>query len=133
MKQIQNYLKKKLLPLSRAVKKFPVSKLIGSSGSFETFAEMSGYRFHNKNMIRNVNSFKFDLKEFSELYQLILSSTVADRMKMKGLIRMRIDMIVIASILIESVLNEIEIKKMYLSKYALKEGALLDAVSRLAN
>ena len=71
------------------------------------------------------------MDEFSKLYKLIIKSTVADRMKMKGLIRMRVDMIVIAGITIDFILKETGIKKMYLSKYALKEGALWEIINRL--
>ena len=130
---IENYLDDKLLPLRNAIKKYPVGKLIGSSGSFDTFAEMAGYRFHDKNVIQNLKSYKFDMDEFFQLYHLIVNSRTGDRMKMKGLIRMRVDMIVIAAICTEYILRTLNIKQMYLSKYALKEGALSNVIRKLAN
>ena len=128
--KIQNYLAKQLLPLEGALCKFPVKKLIGSSGSFDTFAEMAGYRFHGKNVIENVNSYKFNMEEFFQLNKIIINSTLSDRMKMKGLVRMRVDMIVIASICTDFILKKFDLKKMYLSKFALKEGALWEVMQR---
>ena len=129
--QIQKFLRIELSPLKRAIKKFPVRKLIGSSGSFDTFAEMAVCRFHKEKSDKIIFPYKFNMDEFSKLYKLIIKSTVADRMKMKGLVRMRVDMIVIAGITIDFILNETGIKKMYLSKYALKEGALWEIINRL--
>ena len=128
---IQNYLEKQLLPLKNAIRKYPVKSLIGSSGSFDTFAEMAGYRFHGINVTKELNVYKFNMKEFFELNNNIIHSTLSERMKMKGLIRMRVDMIVIAGICTDFILQKFTLKKMYLSKYALKEGALWEVMKRI--
>ncbi len=129
IKAIEAFLEEKLFPLKPALLKFPVDILVGSSGSFDTFAEMIGYRFKNKNIIKNVNSYKFDLNEFNELAGSIIRSNLNQRLKMKGLIKMRVDMIVVATICTNYILRSFPIKDMYLSKYALKEGALWDAIN----
>ncbi len=121
---IHDYLDEQLLPLQNVLKKYKIGKLVGSSGSFDTFAEMAGYRFHKRNLIENVNTYKFNMNEFYKLHELILNSTTGMRMRMKGLIRMRVDMIVIASICTEYILRKFGIKEMHLSKFALKEGTL---------
>ena len=128
---IQNYLEKQLLPLKNAIRKYPVKSLIGSSGSFDTFAEMAGYRFHGINVTKELNVYKFNMNEFFELNNNIIHSTLSERMKMKGLIRMRVDMIVIAGICTDFILQKFTLKKMYLSKYALKEGALWEVMKRI--
>lgn len=48
---------------------------------------------------------------------------------MKGLVKMRVDMIVLATICTSLVLQKTGIQKMMLSKYALKEGALSMVIS----
>jgi exopolyphosphatase/guanosine-5'-triphosphate,3'-diphosphate pyrophosphatase len=125
VKLLEKFFDKELASLKAAVKKYPVTKLIGSSGSFDTFAEMAGYHFHDRNVIAKINSFKFDLNQIEILHKLILKSTLAERIHMKGLIKMRVDMIVVASICTNYILKKLKLKEMYLSKYALKEGALL--------
>jgi exopolyphosphatase/guanosine-5'-triphosphate,3'-diphosphate pyrophosphatase len=129
--QIIDYIEKQIAPLTKTLKKYKIHKLIGSSGSFDTFAAMAGYRFHKRNVIANTNSYKFNLDEFNHIHRQVLNSTLGDRMKMKGLIRMRVDMIVIAAICTEYILRKFEIKEMHLSKYALKEGALWKAREEL--
>jgi exopolyphosphatase/guanosine-5'-triphosphate,3'-diphosphate pyrophosphatase len=47
---------------------------------------------------------------------------------MKGLVQMRVDMMVISSILVHFVVAEFEIEKMRLSTYSLKEGVLHDVL-----
>jgi len=64
------------------------------------------------------------MEEYFHLHEKILFSTIAQRKKMKGLVKMRVDMIVLATLCTSFVLRETAIKKMSLSKYALKEGAL---------
>jgi exopolyphosphatase/guanosine-5'-triphosphate,3'-diphosphate pyrophosphatase len=124
IRKIENYFEENLSILKQAIKKYPVRKLIGSSGSFDTFAEMAGHRFHGKNIIRSVSSYKFDMKEFKKLSKVIIKSSLEERLNMKGLIKMRVDMIVLAALFTNHVLDSMSIREMHLSKYALKEGVL---------
>jgi exopolyphosphatase/guanosine-5'-triphosphate,3'-diphosphate pyrophosphatase len=125
--KIEDFLSKKLIPLKKAVKKFPVRKLIGSSGSFDTFAEMTGFTFHHKNVVTGKRTYNFNMTEFKTLSRMILKSSSEERMKMKGLVRMRVDMIVVSTICTNFVFRNFKIKEMHLSKYALKEGAMWKA------
>jgi exopolyphosphatase/guanosine-5'-triphosphate,3'-diphosphate pyrophosphatase len=133
IKMLEKFLDTKLRPLKNALKKFSVRKLIGSSGSFDTFAEMAGWRFHNKDILEGRKSYVFKMKEFDQLYETILHSTYKQRLNMKGLIRMRVDMIVLSGICTKYVLKTFDIRQMQLSKYALKEGALWELINKRAN
>ena len=124
IRKIENYFDENLIILKDALKKYPVRKLIRSSGSFDTFAEMAGHYFHKKNVIRSVNSYRFDMKEYKKLSKIIVESSIEERMNMKGLIKMRIDMIVLATLFTNYVLKNMSISEMHLSKFALKEGVL---------
>jgi len=124
IRQINRFLDRELQPLQVALKKFPVNRLVGASGSFETLAEMMGWRFHKRNNAKRVKSLLLDLKEYETIHQLLLRSTTAQRMKMKGLVKMRVDMIIPASICTKYVLKKFKLQEMVLSKFALKEGAL---------
>ena len=119
-----------LKPLQQAIWKYPVSKLIGSSGSFETLAEISSYRFYKRNVLRSKTSHSFNLKEYNLVHEWLLKSTTAMRMKTKGLVRMRVDMIVLSSICTNYILKKYKMKEMVLSKFALKEGVLWNIIHR---
>lgn len=64
------------------------------------------------------------LADYREIHKMLLPSTFEERMEMPGLIFMRTDMIVLGTILVNLVLEKANIKNLYLSKYALKEGVL---------
>lgn len=126
---VQIFLENQLTELDRSLKKYKVKKLIGSSGSFDTFAEMIGYRFYDRNVLKNINSFSFELSEFCELHEYLLHSTLSQRKRMKGLIKMRVDMIVLASICTQFVLHRYKLNELALSKFALKEGAMWEIIN----
>ena len=129
IKKVERYLSGILTPLDAATQKFPIRSLIGSSGSFDTFAEMIGWRFHGRNVLKNSCAYRFDLGEYFELHTVLLKSTLGNRLKMKGLVKMRVDMIVLASICTNFIIRKYHLEEMILSKYALKEGALWKIVS----
>ncbi len=131
IKKLEKYLSNVLSPLGKAIKKYPVQSLIGSSGSFDTFAEMIGWKYHGKDVLKNVESYHFDLEEYFALNKILLKSTTTQRMKMKGLIKMRVDMIVLAAICTTLVLRRYNMKEMSVSKSALKEGVLQEALQEL--
>jgi len=129
LKKIRKYLGETLQPLFDACEKYQPDSLTGSSGSFDTFAEMISYRFYKPGILRNATTYEFKMEDYYAIYNLLLFSTTAERTKMKGLIAMRIDMIVIAAIILTFVLEKLNIKKMKLSTYALKEGVLYKLIN----
>ncbi len=111
-----------------AVKKYPVSELIGSSGSFDSLAEMIAFRFYTPKILDDETEFTFNIEDVAAIYKSILKSTKAERTQMKGLIEMRIDMIVISSIIVNFIIQSFDIQKMRLSTYSLKEGVLYESL-----
>lgn len=126
--KIEKFLEDQLKELDASMSKYNIKTLIGCSGSFDTFAEMIGYRFHGRNVLKKVKAYTFELSEYCELHDILINSTIQQRRKMKGLIKMRIDMIVLASICTKFVLQRYNLNEMALSKFALKEGALWEII-----
>lgn len=124
MEGLQNHFKKELQPLFDAVKKFPITELIGSSGSFDSLADMIAARYYTGTISDTETEYTFNLKDISELHEVIVKSTTAERMKMKGLIEMRVDMIVVSSILLDFIIRSFAIQQLRLSTYSLKEGVM---------
>lgn len=120
--KINNHLNQVLQPLFAAVEKWKPVRLIGASGSFETFEEM----INIKNAVKQHpgTSYHFKLSEYNKVHRELIASTTAERMNMKGLVKMRVDMIVMATLQLTFVLRKLKVRKMYLSRYALKEGML---------
>ncbi len=128
--KVENFLKEKLQPLTEAYAEHRFDTLIGSSGSFDTFAEMIFCRYHTEESLRHRTSYEFDTPDFFKIHNLILHSNLEERYKMEGLIEMRVDMIVLASIFTNFILREFKLDKMRLSTYALKEGVLSEIIKK---
>ena len=130
IKQIEEYLTENLKPLFDAVKKYKPAVLIGSSGSFDTLSDM--YRV-GKGIEKKPTETEYPLtlRAFEEALQLLTTKNREERLSIPGMIELRVDMIVVASILINFVLQQTGIKEIRVSAYALKEGVLLDTIHRL--
>lgn len=122
---IVDYLSESLIPLKKIVAEHPVYDLIGASGSFDSLAEMILARFYDGKEF-NGTEFVFDLEQAEIIHKQLLSSTHEERLQIKGLVAMRVDMIVISAILVEYIIRELGIAHMRMSAYALKEGVLQD-------
>lgn len=124
LKKINSFLNRELKPLFDASSKFKPEGLIGSEGPFDSFAQMIACEFYTPGILKNKTSWEFKMSDYRFIHNKLLYSSSAERKKMKGLIAIRIDMIVIASILLTFVLNKLKLSKMNLSAFALKEGVM---------
>lgn len=118
---ILDHLNNVLPPLLEACATFKPTKLIGSAGAFESFAALileTTYS-HTK-----VESGKIDLTKYRNLSEKLIASTHQQRADMRALIPLRVDMIVIASILTNYIIDRLEIEALSLSTYDLKMGLL---------
>lgn len=127
---IRNYLKAELVTLFRVLEKFHATELIGSSGSFDSLAEIIAHKFYNPDILNNATHYTFKLKDFYHVHDILLKSTKEERLNMKGLVSMRVDMIVISSIFIHFILEECKLNQMRLSTYSLKEGVLAELIEK---
>lgn len=123
---LTNYLDTELLPLAKATQQFPSQTLVGSAGSFDSICEIVNGEF-NRNLLKNGElCAEIEIADYLAIHTLLLKSTLQDRKKMPGLIDYRVEMMVVASCLINYVLQKIGISRMFCSTYSLKEGMLAD-------
>jgi exopolyphosphatase/guanosine-5'-triphosphate,3'-diphosphate pyrophosphatase len=121
---LENYLLEELEPLFKAVKKYPITEMIGSSGSFDSLAEMIAYKYYDISILKGITEYSFSMDDCYEIYLQLLKSTNEERKQMKGLIAMRVDMMVISAIFVHLIITKLGVEKMRLSRYSLKEGIL---------
>lgn len=123
---ISNYLEEKLVDLFEEVRKYPIETLIGASGSFETMSAM--IRADDPDFESETGQapkmVPIDLVDFENLYQKLINSTLKERKQMRGLEAMRLEMIVMATLLVKFILQKLKIKHLIQSGYALKEGVI---------
>jgi exopolyphosphatase / guanosine-5'-triphosphate,3'-diphosphate pyrophosphatase len=108
--------------------KYSVKELIGSSGSFDTFAEVIQFRLNQPIDLEIETEYTFEMSEFNSVYEFLLGSTYNERMNTKGIIPIRAEMIVVSGILTNFIIKKCSISKMRLSTYALKEGVLSEFI-----
>jgi exopolyphosphatase/guanosine-5'-triphosphate,3'-diphosphate pyrophosphatase len=128
--ELRKYLLKEIQPLLKALETHPVTELIGSSGSFDSLAEMIAHRFQSIDVLKGKTEYTFDLENSEAIYHEILRSTRSERLNMKGLIEMRVDMIVVSAIFVHLIITELAIPRMRLSTYSLKEGVLWEILQQ---
>jgi len=125
---LHHYLEQTLQDLFNAVTNIPIGKLIGSAGAFETFAEVIELQNQRTFDIKKTHSYDFDLRDFIDTTNLIIRSNHEERAAMKGVIPLRVDMIVVASLITRFVMDKLNIHNVGMSTYSLKEGVMADLI-----
>lgn len=124
------YLRESLDDLFQAVKAFPVYELIGSSGAFDSIVEMINGELNGEPLTDEKISYEVNLRDYREISSRVKQASLEERKKIKGLTPMRFDMIVISCVMIDFILEELQLEKMRVSTYSLKEGALIDFLNK---
>lgn len=100
-----------------------IQSLIGCSGAFDTIADiMDQVDPGEKSRITQ----EIPLSLFYDVYEKLINSTREERIKMKGMDMVRVDLIVPAVILIEQLIKAAGIKQITQTDFALREGALYE-------
>ena len=128
--KITNYLNEVLLDLFTQTEIYKPATLIGSAGAFETFAELVTHHFNLPKKNLEASEFPFNQKQLEIVLNKILVSSHEQRSKMKGIIPLRIDMIVVATVLTQYIQQKSGIKELRLSNFALREGVLYDMIEK---
>lgn len=123
---IRAYLKLKLEPLILEHSSLPCTELIGSSGAFDSVVEMIHGELEGEALVETKTEYQIDLKKYERISKRVVASTLEERQRIKGLVAMRVDMIVISCLMIDFILQEFKLREFRVSTYSLKEGALVD-------
>ena len=113
-----------LVELKIQVERLKPTVLIGSSGTFDTLCEIYIQEHNLDYDLESGTEFELPIKYFDKLFHTLISKPVEDRKKIPGMSEMRVDMIVVATCLIDYVLRRYQIQKIRTSFYSLKEGLL---------
>jgi exopolyphosphatase/guanosine-5'-triphosphate,3'-diphosphate pyrophosphatase len=97
------------------------TKLIGSSGSFETFFEL----MHEKPFHAKGRAVEVDFSHFEKMLEQIMASSQAERDQNPHIIAIRKRMAPIAAVKTRWVLRQLAITQVFISPYSLKEGAMI--------
>ncbi|MBW8331635.1 MAG: phosphatase [Prolixibacteraceae bacterium] len=123
--KINDWFESRLEPLWIRLQNVNISMMIGCSGAFDTLADLIDQTdAGTKTRIRQ----EVSTNDFYLIYEKLLASTTSDRMKMKGMESIRIEMIVPSVIFIKMVIERLKIHKIYQTDFALREGVLYEHI-----
>ena len=123
--ELHSYFENQLEDLFSAIKIWEPKTLIGSSGTFDTLSDM----FCLKNGIpieANATETPLTIDFYHIIHSELVTKNRTLRMAIPGMIELRVDMIVVASELINFLINKFSFKNIRVSTHALKEGVLAE-------
>ncbi|HEY8928778.1 MAG TPA: exopolyphosphatase [Mucilaginibacter sp.] len=125
---LELYLTDTLTDLFKAAEAHPVENIIGSSGVFESYAGIIEKEKGHSFDLKQTSYYTFEKAELLKLIERIVLSTHQQRAANSGIIAVRVDMIVTASILARFIIAKLHIEKVAMSTNSLKEGVLADMI-----
>ncbi len=128
IRKLYNYFDENLIALANAIHQYAPKKLVGSSGTFETLIDID---FHEKSgnwPPLDQTDFELDISSFYTIFSKLLVNNRLRRMQIPGMIALRVDMIVVATCLVDYILKIYGINQIQVSRYALKEGVLAQLI-----
>jgi exopolyphosphatase/guanosine-5'-triphosphate,3'-diphosphate pyrophosphatase len=128
--QIEDYLTSTFKPFAEALVQAKMGGktcqvLVGSAGSFDTLLDVLEADLKRKSAQVSRQAYAVKDADAELFYQTVIHSTQVDREKMIGLLPFRVDMIVVAIILMRHIAKNYGLNQIICSRYALKEGLLL--------
>jgi len=122
--QIHAHLEQGLTDLTPILEKYRPQELIGCSGTFDTFRSLWEAENLKPETTNHTPIFTFQHRSFEEIYQKLIQSTLEERLLMRGMEAIRVEMIVLAAIFVKFTMEKYGISQLLQSNYAIKEGVL---------
>jgi len=117
----ENWFDEHLQDLWSACERYQPQTLVGCSGAFDTLMDI--YEKAEPDLkIRGVS--EFPLGDYKKIHRQLILSDHETRSKMDGMDKMRVEMIVIASVFTNFILQRLAIKRLLHTHNALKEGVM---------
>lgn len=126
----RRHIRSVLAPMVREVEPLGFEVAVASSGTAETVAALVHAR-RGGAPLRTYNNFEMTAAEISEVVASIAAcDSIEDRRRLPGMDASRADIILGGALVLEQSVLELGISSIIISDYALREGVLLDALSR---
>jgi exopolyphosphatase/guanosine-5'-triphosphate,3'-diphosphate pyrophosphatase len=124
MEAEKQFLEEQLGSLAEAIAHYKPGTLVGSSGTFDTLCDINSLKSGIDRQLDPSPEAELSLSCFYEIHEELLHKNRAERLAIPGMLEMRVDMIVVAIILIDYILENYAFNRIRVSAYALKEGML---------
>jgi exopolyphosphatase/guanosine-5'-triphosphate,3'-diphosphate pyrophosphatase len=126
---IEAYLGNQLDPMLGEFRKRGVRRVVGTSGTLLTLVSIAGHQ-RGEPPDQHLNNFAVSATEIAKVRRLLSRTERDERLRLKGLDAKRADLIVAGAVLADYILAGIGAKQLVACTWALREGVLLDFISR---
>jgi exopolyphosphatase / guanosine-5'-triphosphate,3'-diphosphate pyrophosphatase len=130
--KMNDFFTEKLLDLHNAIHQYRPKTLIGSSGSFDTLNDLYYQKKYQIWPPKDQAGFAYPIEEFYWAYEQLVPENRAKRLSIPGMIELRVDMIVVAMVLIAYLIRSFDLQELKISNYALLEGAVFKKLAENA-
>ena len=127
LRKLKAHYDKELSPLMEQIKKLGPVAVVGSSGTLENLAAMCG---DGSPQLDGDGNAVIAAKPFAKLLKMLLTSTSADREKIRGLDPGRREQVIAGAALVGELFDRLDLKRIRLCGAALREGILFDYLAR---
>lgn len=129
-KKLTEFVSHQLSPLWKQIKADEKIILVGCSGSFDTLIDMQNWET-NQPETESIPVHTLKPSDFQNLAKRLIQSKLEDRLKMGGMIPLRAEMMVVAVLLIQLIVNKLKIEEIRVSTFSLKEGLFNELAKNL--
>lgn len=123
------HLEETFKPLLKNLQNFKIARAIGTSGSILNLVEMLHLQKHNQEILKH-NNYKVKSSDLWAQHLKLIKTDAKERLKIKGLDPKRQDLIIPASVVLNTLLKKLKIPELVLCEDAVREGMIFDYVER---
>jgi exopolyphosphatase / guanosine-5'-triphosphate,3'-diphosphate pyrophosphatase len=126
---LERYLGDLLDPMLAEFRKRSVRRVVGTSGTLLTLVGIAGHQ-RGEPPEQHLNNFAVGAAEVAKLRRVLSRASRDERLRIKGLDAKRVDLIIAGAVLTDHILTHVGAKQLVACTWALREGVLLDFISR---
>jgi exopolyphosphatase / guanosine-5'-triphosphate,3'-diphosphate pyrophosphatase len=128
---LQRHVRSTLAPAARAIQREGFVRMFGSSGTIISLAEIAARRAHPLNELpTSMRNFELTLSELEVVTQILCKMTLEERRKVPGLSPERADIVIAGAAILQTVMEVVGAKSIFISDRGLREGIVIDQLLR---
>ena len=133
IEEAKKWVEGEISSIVKIIKERNIEIVVGSSGTILNIGMMiralqKGTEEDNSNL----NNFEFSVEDLQKIENMVLSKkSPEERKNIAGLEERRVDIIPAGVIILSTIFKKLEVKKIRISEYALKEGMIFDIIDKL--
>jgi exopolyphosphatase/guanosine-5'-triphosphate,3'-diphosphate pyrophosphatase len=128
---MQRHVHSTLAPAARAIEREGFVKMFGSSGTIISLAEIAARRAHPLGELpTSMRNYELTLTDLGSVTQMLCRMTLEERRKVPGLSPERADIVVAGASILQTVMEVVGAKSIFISDRGLREGIVVDQLLR---